>query len=184
MPDFIRESQRISGVMIAELPRYPDPRGVFCETFRQAWFPQVDWSRLQSNCSKSKAHVLRGLHYHFEQVDYWYVSEGRIRAALVDLRPSSSTYMACQTIDMGEDNNLGLFIPIGVAHGFIAQTDCTLMYYVNNYYNGGSDEYGVAWDEPAFTLDWGLEDTITPELSERDANNRYLKAIPADELPE
>ena len=101
--------------------------------------------RLQSNRSDSKAGVLRGLHYHFKQIDYWYATRGNIRVGLVDLRLSSATYLASATIDIGEDNAQGIFIPEGVAHGFAALTDCTLMYMINNYYDGGKDEYGIAW---------------------------------------
>ena len=88
--------------------------------------------------------------------------------------------MATQTIEIGETNNMGVFIPIGVAHGFVALTDATLMYFVNNYYDGGKDERGVAWNDPDINLDWGIQ---TPLLSPRDQQNRFLKDIPADELP-
>jgi dTDP-4-dehydrorhamnose 3,5-epimerase len=55
------------------------------ETFRKVWFPQRSWDIVQTNRSDSKAGVLRGLHYHHEQVDYWIVLRGRIRVGLADL---------------------------------------------------------------------------------------------------
>ena len=79
MPD-IRESAVIAGVQIVELRPFSDPRGRFIETFRKEWFPQRSWDVIQTNRSDSKANVLRGLHYHYEQVDYWYVANGRLRA--------------------------------------------------------------------------------------------------------
>ena len=97
-----------------------------------------------------------------------------------DLRPSSPTYMATQTLEIGDGNNVGVFVPIGVAHGFVALTDATLMYMVNNYYNGGKDENGVAWNDPTINLDWGV---TAPLLSPRDQQNRFLRDISADELP-
>lgn len=181
MVDFIKESENIAGIQIATLREFPDERGVFSEIFRREWFPQVSWDKLQSNRSKSKANVVRGLHYHFKQVDYWYVPQGRIRAALLDLRPSSPTFKQTQTIEMGEENNIGLFIPVGVAHGFYAHTDCILTYYVNNYYDN-SDEFGVKWDDPAFSIDWG--NTEIPLISDRDAENPLMADIPADIMPE
>lgn len=177
--DFIEQSQSIAGVQIARLTAYADERGAFMEVFRKEWFPQVSWERLQSNRSNSKAGVLRGLHYHFRQVDYWYVPHGRIRAALLDLRPKSPTHRATQVIEMGEENNIGLFIPIGVAHGFYALTECTLMYFVNNYYDS-SDEFGVAWDDPDIAMPWGAGQ---PLLSERDANNPRLSDLPPEAVP-
>lgn len=169
----------IDGVYTVALKIHEDERGRFMETFRREWFPQVDWNRIQNNRSDSKAGVLRGLHYHFHQVDYWYAPRGTIRAGLADLRPSSPTYLATMAIELGEANNIGLFIPVGVAHGFVALTDCTLMYLVNNYYDG-ADELGVAWDDPQLRLDWGVEN---PLLSDRDRNNPRLTDIPAERLP-
>jgi dTDP-4-dehydrorhamnose 3,5-epimerase len=180
MTQLLTPSAKIDGVQIANLRVFGDERGQFMEIFRQEWFPQVSWAKLQSNRSNSKANVLRGLHYHFRQVDYWYVPFGRIRAGLVDLRPHSPTYLAVQTVEMGEENNIGLYIPIGVAHGFYALTDCTLNYFVNNYYDN-SDEFGVAWNEPSFGLDWG--NTGEPYLSGRDQNNPLLASIPPDAMP-
>jgi dTDP-4-dehydrorhamnose 3,5-epimerase len=135
---------------------------------------------MQSNRSDSKANVLRGLHFHFHQIDYWYVPDGTIRVGMVDLRPSSPTYMATLTMEIGEASNTGVFVPVGVAHGFVALTDATLTYLVNNYYDGGQDERGVAWNDPDINLDWGIEN---PLLSPRDQQNRFLKDIPPDELP-
>jgi dTDP-4-dehydrorhamnose 3,5-epimerase len=171
----------IDGVLLVHLRAHADERGRFMETFRLEWFPQVSWARLQSNRSDSRAGVLRGLHYHFHQADYWVVPAGRIRAGLADLRPSSPTYRQALTVDMGEEHLVGLFIPPGVAHGFYALTDCTLFYTVNNYYDG-SDEYGVAWDDPQLAVPWGVSGA--PLLSPRDAANSPLAAIPPERLPD
>lgn len=175
-------SPLIAGVFTVTIRAYSDERGRFMETFRKEWFPQVNWDKFQTNRSDSVAGVLRGLHYHFYQVDYWVVPKGSIRAVMVDLRPHAPTFRATQVIELGEEHNLGLFIPTGVAHGFYALTDCTLMYIVNNYYGDGSDERGVAWDDPALGVDWGLADR-TPILSQRDRENRRLADIPAEQLP-
>ncbi len=176
----ITESTLISGVYIAQLRAFGDDRGTFRETFRREWFPQRSWDTFQTNCSHSQKGVLRGLHYHFKQVDYWYCPRGLIRAALFDMRPDSPTYMATQTLDMGEKQDNGLFIPIGVAHGFATLEDATLMYIVDNYYNGG-DEFGVAWNDPTLGIDWGLD---SPIVSGRDQQNRLYENIPQNERPQ
>jgi dTDP-4-dehydrorhamnose 3,5-epimerase len=173
----IQESTLIQGVFIVKLKAYADARGRFLETFRKEWFPQRSWDIVQTNRSDSKANVLRGLHYHHHQVDYWYVPAGRVRAGLADLRPSSATHLAVQTIEM--DDETGLFIPIGVAHGFVALTDCTLTYLVDNYYDS-TDEYGVAWNDPALKVQWGV---ANPLISERDKKNPLLQDIPPADLP-
>ncbi len=175
----VRSHPTISGVFTVPLRPFADERGRFMETFRAEWFPQVSWQRLQCNRSDSQAGVLRGLHYHFNQVDYWCVTAGRIRVGLFDLRRGSPSYLQSATVDMGGEDLLGLFIPVGVAHGFAARSDCTLLYVVNNYYDG-ADEYGVAWDDPQANIDWGL---TAPRLSERDRANPRVSEIAVEDLP-
>lgn len=169
----IHQSTLINDVYIVNLKPVADNRGRFMETFRKEWFPQRSWAIIQTNRSDSVKGVLRGLHYHTKQVDYWYVPKGRIRVGLADLRADSATYLACQTIEMGEENEIGLFIPCGVAHGFLALTEATLTYIVDNYYDP-HDELGIAWNDPSLNLNWGID---TPILSERDAQNPLLKAL-------
>lgn len=170
----------IADVYTVPIRVFGDDRGTFCESFRREWFPFVDWTDMQMNRSVSKAGVLRGLHYHLNQIDYWFLMAGKIRVGLADLRPGSPTYKVGATLEMDADEPVGLYIPIGVAHGFYAHTDIILTYVVNQYYNGGVDERGVAWDDPAFGVRWGVD---APILSGRDQQNRRLADIPADELP-
>jgi dTDP-4-dehydrorhamnose 3,5-epimerase len=178
MPEIV-ESQVIAGVKFVDLKMWSDERGVFMETFRKEWFPERNWDRVQTNCSLSKAGVLRGLHYHHLQVDYWFVPDGVIRVGLVDLRPGSPTQRASQIIEVNSESPRGIFIPIGVAHGFLAVTNTTLTYLVDNYYDS-SDEYGVLWSDPDLRLDWGISDPI---ISRRDRTNPMLNDIPGDLLP-
>ncbi len=176
----ISESKVIDGVYQAKLKAFGDDRGRFMETFRKEWFPQRSWNILQTNRSDSVGPVVRGLHYHFKQVDYWYVVSGMIRAALVDIRPDSPTFRHVETVDIGDANLMGLFIPVGVAHGFATLTyRVTLTYIVDNYYDS-QDEFGIAWDDPALKIDWGVEN---PSISPRDLQNPRLEEIPLDRLP-
>lgn len=178
MPTFL--PSRIDGVKFVQLKPFGDARGRFLETFRTEWFPERSWQIVQTNRSDSRAGVLRGLHYHFKQVDYWYVPNGTLRVGLADLRPTSPTYLVNETIEIGDENQVGVFIPCGVAHGFYAVTDVTLTYLVDNYYDGG-DEFGVAWNDPALGVAWNV---TTPLLSGRDAQNPLLRDIAPDRLPQ
>jgi dTDP-4-dehydrorhamnose 3,5-epimerase len=176
----ITESKVIRGVKFARLQVWDDDRGRFLETFRKEWFPERSWNIVQTNCSYSRANVLRGLHYHRRQVDYWFVPQGTIRVALADLRVSSPTRGASQTLEIGDENLMGIFIPVGVAHGFVALTAATLTYLVDNYYDG-DDEHGVAWNDPVLGIDWGVSEAV---LSSRDRQNPLWKDIPRHDLPD
>lgn len=176
----VRESDLIEGVFSVGLEAHGDQRGRFAEIFRKEWFPQRSWEKVQWSRSESQAGILRGLHYHHKQVDYWHCATGRMRAGLVDLRQTSSTRGQAQIIELDQERLTGLFIPAGVAHGFYAVTEMMLFYLVDNYYDG-QDELGVAWNDPTIGLDWGAADT--PILSQRDEQNPLLGDIPAANLP-
>ena len=173
-----RPSERIAGVHIVSFRAFADPRGYFFESYRRSWIPGVR-DMVQGNCSFSKAGVLRGLHYHLKQADFWAVPSGHVRAVLYDLRASSPTRGASLTQDMGRDHPVGLYIPKGIAHGFLALEDSFMTYLVDEYYDN-SDELGVRWDDPALGVDWGVS---APIVSDRDQQNRRLAEIPASDLP-
>ncbi len=172
-------SDSIDGVKFVRVHAFGDERGRFMETFRKEWFPERSWATVQVNRSDSAAGVLRGLHYHFHQVDYWFVVRGTIRVGLADLRRRSPTENASQVVEIGDDNLMGVFIPPGVAHGFYALTDATLTYLVDNYYDG-ADELGVAWDDPTLAVPWDVND---PLLSARDQANPRLEEIKEERRP-
>mgnify|MGYP006163420623 CR=1 FL=1 len=174
------ESQLIADVLTLDLAVFGDDRGRFSEMFRDEWFPQRAWKQVQVNRSHSVANTLRGLHYHHKQADYWHVLSGTLRVGLYDLRPWSRTHGASQTIDVSGDDFTGIFIPPGIAHGFYAVTDVTLIYVVDIYYDG-ADELGVAWNDPALGLDWNV--SSVPIVSERDAENPMLIDLPTAQLP-
>jgi len=176
----IRESSRIRGVKLAILKPFADERGRFLETFRREWFPERGWEAVQANRSDSREGVLRGLHYHRRQIDYWVPMAGRMRIALADIRRGSPTRGAVEVLELDEREPMGVFVPVGVAHGFLALTDSTLAYVVDNYYDG-DDELGVAWNDSDLAVPWG---TTAPVLSERDRDNRRLRDIPEAELVE
>jgi len=173
------ESNRIVGVHVVPLRPFLDDRGWFFESFRRSWIPGIR-DMVQGNVSFSKAGVLRGMHYHYKQADFWLVPSGRVLAALHDLRRSSPSRGVTEMIEMGEDNPVGVYVQKGIAHGFRALTDSFMTYLVDEYYDA-SDEHGVHWDDPALGVDWGAG---PPIVSERDRQNPVLAAIPEASLPE
>jgi dTDP-4-dehydrorhamnose 3,5-epimerase len=174
----IVESGVISGVWTVDPDLHGDERGRFVETYRRSWFP-LGREMLQGNRSDKQAGALVGLHYHLHQADYWLVPAGRARVVLHDLRQGSPTDGATLTLELTGENNRGVFIPPGVAHGFLALSDLTLTYLVDSYYNP-EDELGVSWDDPTVAADWGIAEPI---LSPRDRSNPRRGDIPAGRQP-
>ena len=157
----------IEGVRLYNLKQYPDRRGSFFELFRKEWLPEVFGDRIQINCSRSSAGVIRGLHYHKHQWDFWIPISGSMTAGLADLRKDSSTYGRSLSLELDPENPPGLLIPPGVAHGFAATTDLIMVYVVSNYFDN-TDEHGIAWNDPVISIKWGIEN---PVVSERDVLN-------------
>jgi dTDP-4-dehydrorhamnose 3,5-epimerase len=179
----IEESTLIKGVYHAFLTSHGDARGRFVETYRRQWFPGSK-EMVQGNRSESQAGVLRGLHYHFKQADYWYVIKGRVFVALFDARKGSPTYGTSEGFVLGEDDDPrvrdhGVYIPPGVAHGFLTLTDCLLTYLVEAYYDN-SDELGILWNDPALKIDWPNR---SPILSDRDKKNLPLAEMKPEVTP-
>jgi dTDP-4-dehydrorhamnose 3,5-epimerase len=135
---------------------------------------------VQANLSLSRAGVLRGLHFHRRQADYWCVFAGRAFVGLYDLRRGSPTEGKKAEVRLDEsEGRSGLYIPKGVAHGFYAETDVQLQYLVDQYFTG-ADEFGVTWNDPDLGIDWPGRDPI---LSDRDRSNGTLADALRDPPP-
>lgn len=168
----------IDGVKVIDLEVHADVRGSFVESFRQSWLP-TDHPALQGNVSRSTVGVLRGMHFHRRQWDYWFVVSGMAFVALADLRTGSPTERATMTMRLAGDEPRGLFIPSGVAHGFFAESEFVLQY-LNDRYFDGSDEFGFAWNDPSLGIDWP---TAAPILSDRDRANPSMAEALRDPVP-
>jgi len=154
----------IDGVRIWRPQVHGDDRGRFVEVFRAAALPE---RMAQSNHSRSAPGVLRGLHYHRNQADLWYLVAGRAQVGLADLRAGEGVPVTHSFVLDG-DMPTAVYVPAGVAHGYLALTRIDLIYWVTREYDP-DDENGVAWDDPTLAIDWQLDGP--PIVSERDAGN-------------
>jgi dTDP-4-dehydrorhamnose 3,5-epimerase len=183
----------LAGVRYGRLVRHADSRGAFRELWRQTTFttldpvdtgPTADVEAgraprfVQANLSDSAAGVLRGLHFHRRQLDYWVVTAGRAFVALVDVRPMIAGAAEPLVETRVIDADGWVVIPTGVAHGFLALEPLAMLYLVTNEFDG-SDELGFAWDDPLAAVPWpSAADVPTPDgrpiLSDRDRTNPSL----------
>jgi dTDP-4-dehydrorhamnose 3,5-epimerase len=175
------EDAGIAGVFLVPLTTHHDVRGSFTEIYRRDFVPGMQ-EMVQANLSFSHAGVLRGLHVHRHQADYWTVVSGTALVGLYDLRAGSPTAGQKAEIRLeGGEPRTCLYISKGVAHGFYAETDVVLQYLVDEYFTG-EDEFGVAWDDQDVGIDWptgGRE----PILSQRDQGNLSLAEMLEDPPP-
>jgi dTDP-4-dehydrorhamnose 3,5-epimerase len=202
-----RPSSRLAGVTYGAVQPFGDQRGSFRELWRESRQPRLTRELaglanahfVQVNLSTSAAGVLRGLHYHRRQLDFWVVTSGRAFIALVDVRPAippegrngrgrdtrgrdtrsqdDPGRPIVETRELATDD--WVTIPAGVAHGFLALEPLELVYLVTNEYDG-TDELGFAWNDPAVGVPWPDIDATSdgrPILSQRDQMNPPLSEV-------
>ena len=173
--------QYIKGVWIIDPVRYGDARGYFMESFKKAEFQahvgNVEF--VQDNESVSTRGVLRGLHFQrneHAQAKLVRVSRGRVIDVIVDIRKDSPTYGKHLAVELSEDNCRQLFVPRGMAHGFIVLSDIAqFQYKVDNVY-APQAEATLRFDDPTLGIDWPLP-AEELNLSEKDSHGLSLAEI-------
>lgn len=168
----------IKGVWLIEPKVFEDQRGYFMEVFRQDLFEQnigkVNF--IQDNESKSTKGVLRGLHFQkgeYSQAKLVRVLKGRVLDVVVDLRKSSPTFGKYVAIELTEDNKQQLFMPRGMAHGFLVLSDEAIFTYkVDNIYSP-QNEVTLLWNDPGVNVEWSIKNSGLI-LSEKDKNGLGL----------
>jgi len=152
----------IDGVRTIPLSLHEDERGWFAELIRASDLPKPI---KQANLSRSRAGVVRGLHYHERgQDDVFVCLSGMVRIVILD-RTTGETF----TEDVGDDNRVAVYVPGIHAHGYEALTDCLFMYLVTEEYDAANpDEHSLAWDDERVRHLWS---TSSPILSTRDASS-------------
>jgi dTDP-4-dehydrorhamnose 3,5-epimerase len=167
----------IEGVYIIETKVFGDNRGYFMETYNAQDFKNagLDYNFVQDNQSKSKAGVLRGLHFQktHPQAKLVRVLEGEVFDVAVDLRKDSKTYGKWVGVILSEENKKQFMIPRGFAHGFVVLSEtATFAYKCDDFYHP-EDEGGIMWNDPEIGIDWPYKGE--PLLSEKDKKHRSLK---------
>ena len=168
----IVETLAIADVLCLTPNLFPDERGWFSESFNARKFGDatgVSPEFVQDNVSRSKKHVLRGLHYQIEQAQgkLVRVSNGAVLDVAVDLRRSSPSFGKWLAMELSAQNRRQLWIPAGFAHGFIALHDDTEMQYKTTDYYAPQHERTILWNDPELAIDWQIEGM--PIVSKKDA---------------
>jgi dTDP-4-dehydrorhamnose 3,5-epimerase len=168
----------IADVLLIEPRVFGDARGFFFESFNQRAFAQatgLDVNFVQDNHSKSAKGVLRGLHYQVihPQGKLVRVVAGEVFDVAVDIRPDSPTFGRWVGEMLSADNNRQLWIPPGLAHGFLVLSDSAEFLYKTTDYYAPEHERCLAWNDPAVAIAWP-DLGSPPQLSAKDAAGAAL----------
>jgi dTDP-4-dehydrorhamnose 3,5-epimerase len=167
--------------MLIEPRVFGDARGFFFESFNQRAFAAatgVETHFVQDNHSRSAHAVLRGLHYQIQQPQGKLVRvvSGEVFDVAVDIRKDSKTYGMWAGELLSAENKRQLWIPPGLAHGFLTLTETAEFLYKTTDYYSPEHERCIAWNDPDLAIDWQLTDE--PLLSTKDAAGvRFLNLL-------
>ncbi|MFC1481750.1 dTDP-4-dehydrorhamnose 3,5-epimerase [Candidatus Neomarinimicrobiota bacterium] len=159
MADFFETG--IPGLILIQPKVHRDGRGYFFESFKQDEYTDRLQTNpfIQENESKSAYGVLRGLHYQappFEQAKLVRVVKGKVLDVVVDIRRDSRQYGEHYSTELSEDNMQQLYIPRGLAHGFVTLSESAIfLYKVDNKYSP-EHERGIRYDDPDLAINWDI----------------------------
>jgi dTDP-4-dehydrorhamnose 3,5-epimerase len=162
----------IPDVLLLTPKVFGDSRGFFFESFNERAFEAAIGGPahfVQDNHSRSGRGVLRGLHHQVEQPQGKLVRvvAGAVFDVAVDIRPGSQTFGRWVAAELTADNHHQLWIPPGLAHGFLVLSDSAEFLYKTTAYYAPAHERCILWNDPVLDIRWPLEGQ--PILSAKDA---------------
>jgi dTDP-4-dehydrorhamnose 3,5-epimerase len=162
----------IADVLILEPKVFGDTRGFFFESFNQQRFDEATGTChrfVQDNHSRSAKGVLRGLHYQVQQPQgkLVRVSAGAVWDVAVDIRPQSPTFGQWVGVELSAENQRQLWIPPGLAHGFLVLSESADFLYKTTDYYAPAHERCIRWDDPTLAIAWP-NTGAPPSLSAKD----------------
>jgi dTDP-4-dehydrorhamnose 3,5-epimerase len=165
-------STTIEGAWLIEPDRLADERGFFARTWCAREFADQGLNPQLAQCNVSfspKRGTLRGMHYQeapHGEVKLVRCTHGAIYDVIVDLRPDSPSRLKWAAVELSAENRHALYIPEGLAHGFLTRSDnCEVFYQMSQFYYGPAAR-GVRWNDPAFGIEWPESPAV---ISKRDA---------------
>jgi dTDP-4-dehydrorhamnose 3,5-epimerase len=163
---------KIADVLLLEPKVFGDARGFFFESFNHRVFEEatgIQTQFVQDNHSKSAKGVLRGLHYQMKnpQGKLVRVTQGEVFDVAVDIRKDSPTFGQWVGEVLSAENKRQLWIPAGLAHGFLVLSDTAEFLYKTTDYYAPEFERCIAWNDVTLNIDWQLHGQ-SPLLSQKD----------------
>ena len=151
----------IKGAYLATHRVFPDERGLFREWFKAEEIATIDkaFSVQQANYSKSKQWVIRGIHYSLApegQSKVVTCASGAIVDVLIDLRLNSPSYLKVEYIELSEDSGSVAYIPSGVGHGFIVESESASVVYLTSSRYSPEFEKAICPTDPELGIKWPL----------------------------
>jgi dTDP-4-dehydrorhamnose 3,5-epimerase len=176
------ETTAIEGVLVLHPKVFGDARGFFLESFNRDHFDAAVGHRVefvQDNHSRSARGVLRGLHFQRgakAQGKLVRVTAGAVFDVAVDIRRASPTYGRWVGVELSGENHRQMWVPPGLAHGFLVLSDSADFLYKTTEFYSPADDGAVRWDDPDLAIAWP-DLGEAPRLSAKDAAAGLLRDL-------
>lgn len=125
-------STQINDLYIIKIDKFTDKRGFFKSLIDNQTLKDLGIKKIDQSCiSLSKKGVFRGLHYQIKKplVQLVYCAQGDVLDVLCDMRKNSKSFGKTIKIRLNENDNKVIFIPKGLAHGFLSLHPKSLLIY-------------------------------------------------------
>ena len=155
---------------------YRDARGYFFESYKSKNFSEniLPTNFLQENQVRSKKNVIRGMHYQLKNPQGKLVKaiEGSIFDVAIDIRIGSPKFGHYVMVELSSSNKKMLYIPEGFAHGYLVNSNQSLVLYKCTNLYDPEDEHSLLWNDEDIGIKWNCD---SPILSEKDKRAPRLK---------
>ena len=155
----------VMGVHVWQMPTHPDVRGRLFKAYTAAdtdLFP-IQFDTYEHFFTESKENVFRGMHFQGEPHAVSKIISvvlGKAKDFLFDMREDSKTYGNLQIVELDDSTPASIFIPTGVAHGYLALAEKTIISYRMNGPFCGNCDGGFSGGIVANHLPISLSETI------------------------
>lgn len=158
----------IDGAFTWDLPSFYDVRGKLSKAYTagdNGSIP-VTFNLFEHFFTYSDKNVFRGLHFQgapHEVSKIVSIVQGKATDFLLDMRRDSPTFGNLQIRDFDSENPISIYIPIGVAHGYIALEDKTIISYKLDGFFCANCDGGISGEIISEYLPIDFADTIRSE---------------------
>lgn len=168
----------LPGVLIIEPKLFGDARGFFTELYQCDRYSASGIAPrfVQDNLSRSTRGVLRGLHFQNPRPQGKLVTvlRGAVLDVAVDVRIGSPAFGRHVAVELNDVNRRQLWIPRGLAHGFIVLSEIADFFYKCDELYSPTNEKALSWNDPALGVNWG---DLTPTISAHDLAGQTLAEL-------
>jgi len=164
----------LSGAYRIEPERIEDERGFLAALFGEEEYAAMGlktrFVRVNSSLSTRRG-TLRGLHYQLApaaEAKLVRCIRGVLWDVILDLRPDLPSFGRWTAMELSAENRAMVYVPEGVAHGFVTLEDDTEVIYFSTAPYAPRLERGVRWDDPKFGVRWPIEPAV---ISQKDRSH-------------